>query len=161
MLDPAALLSQASDAYSAGTQNRVSGQASAKNAMTEEQARAAGKEFESFFIGQMLEYMNTDIDSGGMFGGGHAEDVWRSMLNQEYGKEMVKSGSIGIADAVMKSLIQSQNETSPVNATSSSAAAAAAATAAALPASAAKIPGAAGAPIAPISATASTIERVI
>jgi len=161
MLDPAALLSQASDAYSAGTQNRVAGQAKAKTEMTEEQARAAGKEFESFFIGQMLEYMNTDIETDGMFGGGHAEDVWRSMLNQEYGKEMVKSGTIGIADAVMRSLIQSQNETAPGSATPSSAAAAAA-TAAALPASAAGLPGSAVQLPVPATAPAvSSIERMI
>lgn len=160
MIDPASLLSQASDAYNAGAQNRIASQATAKGAMTEEQARAAGKEFESFFIGQMLEYMSTDIDPNGTFGGGHAEDVWRSMLNQEYAKEMVKSGSLGIADAVMRSLIDTQDQAAPV-ATSPANAAAAAASAAALPASAAKLPTAPSAVVAPAPSSSPSIERMI
>lgn len=108
MMDAAALMSQARDAYSAGMQNRFSTQAGRTSDMNIEQAREAGAQFEAFFIGQMFEYMNTGLDGDSYFSGGHAEDMWRSMLNQEYGKEMAKSGSLGIADAVARSLIQAQ-----------------------------------------------------
>lgn len=109
MIDTSALLSQAKDAYTGGLQSSVASQGQA-NGMSEEKAREAAKQFESFFIGQMLEYMNTDIDGQGMFGGGHAEDMWRSMLNQEYGKEIAKSSSLGVADAVMRSMLQAQGD---------------------------------------------------
>ena len=110
MLDSTALLSNARDAYTAGVQGQLQNQARGNAVLDEEQARQAAEQFESFFIGQMLEYMHTDVDGQGMFGGGHAEDVWRSMLNQEYGKEKSKSGSLGIADAVMRSLLAAQGD---------------------------------------------------
>lgn len=109
MIDSAALLSQASDSYTSGLQGSLAAQGKL-NGMDEEQAKKTAAEFESFFLGQMLEYMNTDIDGQGMFGGGHAEDVWRSMLNQEYGKEIAKSSSLGVADAVMRSMLQAQGD---------------------------------------------------
>lgn len=109
MLDSAALLSSARDAYTAGMQGRLQNQTKGNSGMNEQQVRQAAEQFESFFIGQMLEHMHTDVDGQGLFGGGHAEDVWRSMLNQEYGKEIAKSSSLGIADSVMRSLIQAQS----------------------------------------------------
>lgn len=114
MIDTSALLSQATDAYTGGLQGSLTNQAKVSG-LNEEQAKKAAEQFESFFLGQMLEYMNSDIDGQGMFGGGHAEDVWRSMLNQEYGKEIAKSSSLGVADAVMRSMLQAQGEimTSP------------------------------------------------
>lgn len=110
MIDSTALLTQATDAYSVGAQTLATAQSQKTANMSEEQARKASKDFESFFIGQMLEYMNTDIKTDGLFGGGHSEEVWRSMLNQEYGKEIAKSDSIGVSDAVMRSLLQAQGE---------------------------------------------------
>lgn len=109
MIDSSALLSQATDAYTGGLQGSLASQGKVSG-LNEEQAKKAAEQFESFFLGQMLEYMNSDIDGQGMFGGGHAEDVWRSMLNQEYGKEIAKSSSLGVADAVMRSMLQAQGE---------------------------------------------------
>jgi Rod binding domain-containing protein len=45
-----------------------------------------------------------------VFGGGHGEEMWRSMLNQEYGKEVAKSGRLGIADNVTKAMLKMQEE---------------------------------------------------
>ena len=36
--------------------------------------------------------------------------MWRSMMNQEYGKQIVKSGGLGIANQVMASMIKAQEE---------------------------------------------------
>ena len=112
MLDSAALLSSAQDSYTISMQNRLHSQNKPDQYLSAEQARQAADQFESFFIGQMLEYMHTDVNGQGYFGGGHAEDVWRSMLNQEYGKEIAKSSSLGIADAVMRSLLSTQEKAS-------------------------------------------------
>ncbi len=70
--------------------------------------KAAAQQFEGFFVGQMMEYMMADLHPDATFGGGQAEETWRSMLNQEYGKEIAKSGKLGIADWVMKSMLQAQ-----------------------------------------------------
>jgi len=71
-------------------------------------ARAAAEEFEAVFLSQMLSHMFSGIKTDKMFGGGHGEDTYRTMMVQEYGKAMVKSGGVGIADAVMREIIQLQ-----------------------------------------------------
>lgn len=69
---------------------------------------AAATEFEGFFLSQMLQIMFSGIRTDGPFGGGQAEGAYRSMLMQEYGKVLAKSGSVGIADAVKAELLRLQ-----------------------------------------------------
>lgn len=59
------------------------------------------KEFESVFISQMLKPMFESVEVDPMFGGGHAEEVFRSMLVQEYGKNISTNGGLGFKDALM------------------------------------------------------------
>ena len=70
--------------------------------------RETATNFEAMFLGQMLQPMFQGIETNGMFGGGHAEKVWRGLLVDEMGKEIAKSGGIGIADAVMRQMISMQ-----------------------------------------------------
>lgn len=69
--------------------------------------RATAEEFEAIFLAQMAAHMFTDVE-GGMFSGGPGEDTYRSMLHQEFGKALAKSGGIGIADAVVREMIRIQ-----------------------------------------------------
>ncbi len=71
-------------------------------------ARAAAEEFEAFFLSQVLDSMFKGIKSDGMFGGGHGEDIYRPLLLQEYGKLRAERGGIGLADAVMRELLTTQ-----------------------------------------------------
>jgi flagellar protein FlgJ len=71
-------------------------------------ARKVAEDYESFFISMYLESMFEGVETDGLFGGGHAEKVYRSMLNQEVGKSIVQSGGIGIADSVMREIIKMQ-----------------------------------------------------
>ena len=73
-----------------------------------EQARKTAREFESFFIGQMLEHMFKHVPTNGLFGGGHAEAVYRSMLLQHYGRAITDRGGIGIADMVSREMLKTQ-----------------------------------------------------
>lgn len=73
-------------------------------------ARAAAEQFEAFFLGQFLESMFAGIRTDGMFGGGNGENVYRSLLTQEYGKAISASGGVGIADTVYRSIIQIQEQ---------------------------------------------------
>ncbi|MAH84590.1 MAG: hypothetical protein CBB68_09695 [Rhodospirillaceae bacterium TMED8] len=72
------------------------------------QMRETAEDFEAVFLSQMLQPMFQNIRPESPFGGGHGEDVWRSMQVQEYGKAITKAGGIGIADAVMREMILMQ-----------------------------------------------------
>lgn len=87
-------------------------QATPGNAVGQEKIRKAAQEFEAMFISQMLEHMFAGVETDPMFGGGEAEDIYRSMLVDEYGKLMAKSGGIGVADHVMRQLLESQEAAS-------------------------------------------------
>lgn len=78
------------------------------SAKTVEQARKTGEEFEAMFLGQMLQHMFAGIETDPEFGGGAGEDMWRSMMVEQYGKEIAKNGGVGIAEAVMRQLLQNQ-----------------------------------------------------
>lgn len=71
-------------------------------------AKEAATDFEAFFLSRMMESMFDGVSTSGMFGGGHAEKIYRSLLLDEYGKTMAKTGNIGIADSVMAAIIKMQ-----------------------------------------------------
>ena len=73
-----------------------------------EEAKAAAQDFEAFFLSRMSESMFEGVSTEGIFGGGHAEKIYRSMLLNEYGKIMAKSGTVGVAYFVMDSILQLQ-----------------------------------------------------
>lgn len=77
-------------------------------AKTEAQARKAAQDFEAFFIGQTMEAMFTGIETDGPFGGGNAEQMFRSLLTDQYGKEMARNGGIGIANQVYAEILKTQ-----------------------------------------------------
>ncbi len=71
--------------------------------------RQKATEFEAMAIGEMLKPMFDTVDtSGGLFGGGPGEAAWRPMLIETIGKQMAQHGGIGLADAVYRALMQSQ-----------------------------------------------------
>ena len=77
------------------------------NLSKEEQARQAAQEFESVFLSQMLEGMFEGVGDD-EFGDSYAQNTYRSLLTETYADEITKSGGIGIADSVMRELINMQ-----------------------------------------------------
>lgn len=73
-----------------------------------EVAKKAAKEFESVFISQMLGQMFSGISTDGPFGGGQGEQMFRSLMVDEYGKQIASQGGIGLADSVTRSLLKHQ-----------------------------------------------------
>ena len=71
-------------------------------------AKKAGEDFEAFFLSQTFENMFAGLETDPLFGGGNSENVYRSLLMQEYSKVAAKSGSTGIADAVTREILQMQ-----------------------------------------------------
>jgi flagellar protein FlgJ len=72
-------------------------------------AEKAARQFEAMFVSQMLQHMFSGIKSDGIFDGGQGEQMYKSMLLDEYGKMIANQGrGIGVADAVRRSLLQGQ-----------------------------------------------------
>lgn len=71
-------------------------------------AQKAAEDFEAFFLTTTLESMFAGVEPNGIFGGGTAEKVFRSMLFDEYGKLMAKSGTVGVSEQVMSSIMAMQ-----------------------------------------------------
>jgi peptidoglycan hydrolase FlgJ len=66
-------------------------------------------EFETLFLEQMVDRMTKSEGTDGPLGeNGTGGDVWRSMLSQEYAKQITKSGGVGISNQIMKSMIDLQ-----------------------------------------------------
>lgn len=72
------------------------------------QARRVAEEYEAVFLGQVLKPMFATVRTDGPFGGGFSEDMWRSLQVDEYGKAIARSGGIGIADAVLRQILEMQ-----------------------------------------------------
>ena len=73
-----------------------------------EKVRETAQDFEAVFLSQMLKPMFEGLSAEAPFGGGPGEDMWRSLMVDEYGKSIAKSGGIGIADAVMGEMLRMQ-----------------------------------------------------
>ncbi|MEQ1889581.1 MAG: rod-binding protein [Alphaproteobacteria bacterium] len=79
-----------------------------QGAGTDAAARKTANEFESMFLSQMLEHMSSGVKADGPFGGGQGEEMFRSLLNQEYAGMLTKRGGIGIADHVYRQILALQ-----------------------------------------------------
>jgi Rod binding domain-containing protein len=71
-------------------------------------AYKAAQDFEAVFLSQMVQEMNIGLKSDGVFGGGFAEQTYRSLMYQEVGRQMAQTGGVGIADAVYQEIIKLQ-----------------------------------------------------
>lgn len=70
----------------------------------------AAQEFEAVFLSQMLGQMWQGVEADETFGGGEAENTWRGMMVEEYGKQIAKSGGVGLADEVKAAMIRMQEQ---------------------------------------------------
>ena len=82
----------------------------ATNAKDLARIKASAEDFEAFFVTKSFEEMYGDLSSDPLFGGGEAENIFRSFLLQEYGKQVAKAGGVGVSDMVQKQLLQLQEQ---------------------------------------------------
>ena len=71
-------------------------------------AEKVAQDFEAVFIGQMLQPMFKDIEAEEPFGGGQGQEVWKTMMVDEIGKQMAKAGGIGLASSVKQEILRMQ-----------------------------------------------------
>jgi Rod binding domain-containing protein len=75
--------------------------------------RAAAQKFEAQALGSLLAPMFETLSTKGPFGGGSAEAMWRPMLVSEFGRVMAEAGGIGLADAVLRTMLAAQEAGAP------------------------------------------------
>ncbi len=78
------------------------------DAMQRRKIKETAVEFEAQFLSQMLSPMFEGLNAEEPFGGGHAEKMWQSMLVEQYGKSIAKSGGIGLAENIERQLLRAQ-----------------------------------------------------
>ncbi|TGX54208.1 flagellar biosynthesis protein FlgJ [Sphingomonas gei] len=71
-----------------------------KNAQT-------AKEFEGMFLGQMTKMMLESVEKGEV-NGGAGEEMFKGVLAEKLGTEMANRGGIGLAPAVLESILKLQ-----------------------------------------------------
>ena len=75
------------------------------------QLRESCKEMESLFVSQLLKEMRATIPKSGFIDGGNAEDIYTSMLDEQYAKEIAQNGSLGLAETLYRQLGEKLSET--------------------------------------------------
>lgn len=68
--------------------------------------KKVAQEFESIFIGMMLKSMRETVGKDPLTGGGHGEEVYRSLLDQEYANNIAKSGGLGLAPLIEQQMLR-------------------------------------------------------
>lgn len=73
------------------------------------QARKVSQDFEGLFVGMMMKSMRSTVQEDKMTGGGHGEEVYRSLLDQEYATAAVKRGGVGLAKQIEKEIVRQES----------------------------------------------------
>jgi Rod binding domain-containing protein len=68
----------------------------------------AAKEFESVFISQFLGAMFSGIKSDDNTGGGEGEEMFRSLMVDQYASGIEKQGGLGLAASVKSQMLKMQ-----------------------------------------------------
>lgn len=76
-------------------------------------AAHAAKEYESVFISQFLGSMFSGIKTDGVFGGGQGEEMFRSLMTDQYAKGLTARGGFGLAASMQAELLKHQQAPIP------------------------------------------------
>ncbi|HEY1632738.1 MAG TPA: rod-binding protein [Rhizomicrobium sp.] len=79
-----------------------------RNTVDPMSAKKIAKQFEGGFVSEFLGQMFEGIPTDGEFGGGEGEGMFRSLLTDEYGKQIESSGGFGLSDAITRQLLHVQ-----------------------------------------------------
>ncbi len=75
----------------------------------EKKARETADSFEAVFLSQILKSMSTGIKSDGPTGGGHSEEMFRELLNEQIANQISRNGGVGLSDAVYREILKTQD----------------------------------------------------
>jgi flagellar protein FlgJ len=69
---------------------------------------AQAKQLEGVFLNTLTSQMFSSIKTDGAFGGGFGEQTWRGMQSEQMADNIAQSGGIGLADQIVKNLLDAQ-----------------------------------------------------
>lgn len=73
-----------------------------------EKLKGAAQQFEAVFIQQMFKAMRDSVPEGGLFEKDNADDIYAQMQDAEAAKIMAQQGGIGLADLMIKQLLDEE-----------------------------------------------------
>ena len=73
-----------------------------------DQIKKVAQQFEGVFISQFLGEMFSGIQTDGPFGGGQGEEMFRSLMIDQYAKGLTQRGGFGLASAMQAELMKHQ-----------------------------------------------------
>ncbi len=76
----------------------------AKQATDLKKLKSLSKEFESFFFKEMISAMRKTVPKNELINGGHAEEIYKSMLDDRMAYQIADRGNGGIAQAIYNRL---------------------------------------------------------
>ena len=76
-----------------------------------EAIKEAARTFESLFLNEIMKNMRKTLPQDGLLNQGFANNVFNSMLDQEYSQIASKSGQLGLADVIARQLGADPTET--------------------------------------------------
>ena len=79
-------------------------------------ADKSSKEYEQVFISQFLGSMFSGISADDVTGGGEGEEMFRSLMVDQYSKSIEQRGGFGLAAAVQRQLLKHQEVPAPAGA---------------------------------------------
>lgn len=84
--------------------------ADAADAIKRGKIKDTAQKFEAAFVSAMLQPMFENLN-GGEFGGGEGEDMFKSLLTEAMGRQVVRSGGVGLAASVTREMLKLQGLT--------------------------------------------------
>lgn len=111
IVDQTSISAQASMAMANANGGIIAGRSHAA-AADPTQVKKAAEKFVGMFMSQMFTPMFDGVGKDTMFGGGAGEDMFKSVLIDEYGKAAAKQGGMGMTDQIMRALIAQQEKQS-------------------------------------------------
>ncbi|MDD5286065.1 MAG: rod-binding protein [Desulfuromonadaceae bacterium] len=73
-------------------------------------AKKVSQDFEALMVGMMIKSMRATVGKDKLTGGGHGDEVYRSMLDQEYAAASVKrGGGLGLAKQIEKEIVRQES----------------------------------------------------
>jgi len=80
--------------------NPTKGSPASQQAGNLQKLKKLSKEFESFFFKEVISAMRKTVPKNTLINGGHAEEIYKSMLDDNMAAQMADSGGSGIAQAM-------------------------------------------------------------
>jgi Rod binding domain-containing protein len=73
-----------------------------------QQIQKSAQDFEAVFATEMLNPMFEGVEVDQTFGGGHGEEMFRTLVTEQYGKQIAKDDSLGMAKEITDALLRIQ-----------------------------------------------------